>query len=214
MQPDLKYVGLLNPLDAPHHMRMDEDVLYREGVVLDQPIKTSGKGGSYVNCGMRKNVQVDKKLKPGVRVTVEMTKTKKSSVKHFRGNVVSPITPRIKSGLYWGYNVRMAQNFSSIFTGSSYKGGYDLTIGTSERGQSVDTLRCLPSFRHLLIVFGGLNGLEYSLENDESLHVEDVSLLFHHYINTCPCQGSRTIRTEEAILISLSSLRPLIEKAD
>ena len=50
--------------------------------------------------------------------------------------------------------------------------------------------------RHLLIVFGGLKGLEYSLECDESLRVNDVSLLFHHYLNTCPGQGSRTIRTE------------------
>jgi len=31
---DLKFVGLLNPLDAPHHLRKDEVSLYREGVVL------------------------------------------------------------------------------------------------------------------------------------------------------------------------------------
>ena len=33
----------------------------------------------YVDCTINQNVQVDKKLKPGVRVTVEMTKSKKSS---------------------------------------------------------------------------------------------------------------------------------------
>ena len=52
-------------------------------------------------------------------------------------------------------------------------------------------------YSHLLIVFGGLKGLEYSLECDDSLKIgKDVSLLFHHYLNTCPSQGSRTIRTE------------------
>ena len=28
MHPDLKYAGLLNPLDTPHHMRMDEPAKY------------------------------------------------------------------------------------------------------------------------------------------------------------------------------------------
>jgi hypothetical protein len=51
-------------------------------------------------------------------------------------------------------------------------------------------------FRHALIVFGGVHGLETSLEADENLAVDDPSLLFQHYINTCPQQGSRTIRTE------------------
>lgn len=50
--------------------------------------------------------------------------------------------------------------------------------------------------RHLLVVFGGLKGLEASLDNDQSLQMDDVSLLFDHYLNTCPGQGSRTIRTE------------------
>ncbi|CAI9613577.1 unnamed protein product [Staurois parvus] len=50
--PDLQFAGLLNPLDSPHHMRIDEESDYREGVVLDRPTKP-GKG-SFVNCGMRK----------------------------------------------------------------------------------------------------------------------------------------------------------------
>lgn len=48
----LAVLGLLNPLDTPHHMRLEEECLYREGVVLDRPSKP-GKG-SFVNCGMRK----------------------------------------------------------------------------------------------------------------------------------------------------------------
>ena len=51
---DLQLVGLLNPLDCPHHMRIDDEFKYREGVVLNRPPKTKGKGGSYVNAGMRK----------------------------------------------------------------------------------------------------------------------------------------------------------------
>ena len=68
-------------------------------------------------------------------------------------------------------------------------------------------------FRHLLVVFGGLKGLETSLESDETVPANDPSLVFDHYVNTCPGQGSGTIRTEEAILVTMSALRPIIAKA-
>jgi len=64
----------------------------------------------------------------------------------------------------------------------------------------------------MLIVFGGLKGLEASLESDQTLDVTTPDILFHHYINTCPGQGSRTIRTEEAILVTMSTVRPVIER--
>lgn len=63
-------------------------------------------------------------------------------------------------------------------------------------------------------MFGGLKGLEASLESDEKLQISDPTLLFDQYINTCPGQGSRTIRTEEAILITMAAIKPLVEKAN
>lgn len=61
-----------------------------------------------------------------------------------------------------------------------------------------------------MVVFGGLQGLEASLDGDQNLEGTDPSVLFDLYLNTCPAQGSRTIRTEEAMLISLAGLRPKI----
>lgn len=84
---------------------------------------------------------------------------------------------------------------------------YDITIGTSDKGAPVDEFDC-PPYKHLLVLFGGLQGLEAALENDDTLNLDDPSLLFDHYLNTLPGQGSRTIRTEEAILVSLAALRP------
>ena len=40
---DLKYAGVLNPTDMPHHLRAYEESTYREGIVLD---KKSEKGAS------------------------------------------------------------------------------------------------------------------------------------------------------------------------
>ncbi len=47
-------IGLLNPLDCPHHMRIDEEFEYREGVTLAEPVTGGRKSGSMVNCGLRK----------------------------------------------------------------------------------------------------------------------------------------------------------------
>ncbi|NXR11652.1 CI114 methyltransferase, partial [Semnornis frantzii] len=207
---DLQFAGLLNPLDTPHHMRLDEECLYREGVVLDKPSKP-GKG-SFVNCGMKKDVEIDKKLTPGLRVTVQLEKPKQPEGKVRKGSVVSSQHPRTASGLYWGYSVRLASCLSAVFSECPFKEGYDLSIGTSERGSPLDQAT-FPSFRHALIIFGGLEGLEAGVDADPNLEVTDPSLLFDFYLNTCPSQGSRTIRTEEALLISLSALRPHLEEA-
>ncbi|KAM4719588.1 kynurenine--oxoglutarate transaminase 3-like [Anableps anableps] len=207
---DLQYAGLLNPLDSPHHMRIDEESEYREGRVLNKPPK-QGKG-SLVNCGMRKDVRIDKQLQPDLRVTVKLNKTQNQESRLYKGVVVAPHVPRTEAGLYWGYTVRLASCLSSVFTESPYKEGYDLTVGTSERGSTVDQVTLSP-FKHLLVVFGGLQGLEASLDADQNLDVTDPSILFDLYLNTCPDQGSRTIRTEEAILISMATLRQKITAA-
>ena len=90
-----------------------------------------------------------------------------------------------------------------------------MTVGTSERGE-VSTCCGLefPEFNHALIVFGGPQGLEYCLENDPwKDRYPDPSPFFQRYLNTCQDQGSRTIRTEEAILISMAFLQPALHKA-
>ncbi|KAM8742943.1 putative methyltransferase C9orf114 homolog [Acanthopagrus schlegelii] len=208
--PDLQYAGLLNPLDSPHHMRIDDESDYREGVVLDRTTKPGR--GSLVNCGMRKEVRIDKQLKSGLRVTVQLSKTQKNESKVYKGTVVAPQVPRTEGGLYWGYSVRLASCLSAVFTESPYENGYDVTIGTSEKGSNIDQTTLSP-FKHLLVVFGGLQGLEASVDTDQNLDVTDPSVLFDFYLNTCPSQGSRTIRTEEAILVSMAGLRQKIRAA-
>ncbi|XP_013782356.1 putative methyltransferase C9orf114 [Limulus polyphemus] len=206
LHPDLQFAGLLNPLDSPHHLRTKDICPFREGIVVNRPAR-EGKG-SFVYVGQKKDVRVDKLIKPGVRVTVKM-ELDKMNPKRPKGVAVMPCTPRVEGGLYWGYAVRLACSLAAVFTECPYKEGYDLTVGTSERGMSVDEVTLSP-FKHMLVVFGGLNGLEACLDSHESLEIDDPKFLFSYYLNTCPNQGSRTIRTEEAILISLAAIRPKI----
>ena len=51
-------------------------------------------------------------------------------------------------------------------------------------------------YSHALVLFGGIQGLEYSLECDENLKADNIADLCDLYLDLCPGQGSRTIRTE------------------
>lgn len=70
---DLKYAGLLNPLDSVHHYRSEDDADYREGVVTKMPVKEDK--GSLVDVGLEKLIRIDKQLDSGLRVTVKLDKT-------------------------------------------------------------------------------------------------------------------------------------------
>lgn len=75
MHADLSCAGLLNPLDCPHHLRAHEWSAYREGVVTDRPLKD--KEGSHVHVGLAREVVVDRRITPGVRVTVKIDEASK-----------------------------------------------------------------------------------------------------------------------------------------
>lgn len=203
LHKDLKYCGLLNPLDAPHHLRQSNEFQYREGVVMDIP----SKGGSFVNIGLLNNALLEEKLEPGIRVTCKLRPQQDIKSKKIRADVVPPNQPRAETGVYWGYTVRLASSLSQVITKCPYDEGYDLTIGTSDKGEMVNEVpeRSM-KYKHGLIVFGGVLGLEQALQHDPEVDENDPSLIYDHYLNTVPGQGSRTIRTEEAVLLSLASL--------
>ncbi|KAG0323990.1 hypothetical protein BGZ99_002298 [Dissophora globulifera] len=234
MHRDLKFAGLLNPLDPPHHVHLDDRSLYREGVV----VRARDQNYSIVNCGMRKEVLIDRLVPTGSRVTVrihgaerdkkKLDKNSKTQAaiaameaslsddkaalqKYFMGTVVSPKTPREETGYYWGYQVRLADTISKVFTESPYPNGYDLTIGTSDKGTPLTPAvsSSIPHFSHALIVFGGATGIESAVEADEDLKcdADEAKDMFDFWLNTCPAQGSRVVRTEEALMITVAALQ-------
>jgi predicted SPOUT superfamily RNA methylase MTH1 len=211
MHPDLQFTGLLSPLDSPHHVRQEERSKYREGVVMDR----KGVKGSLVNCGIKNRpVEIDRVLMAGIRVTVQLDVKVYGSAGKIYGTVVSPSAPREDDGTYWGYTTRLASSINAVFEECPFEGGYDLKIGTSERGDVTvdDSDFAIPKFHHSLIVFGGVAGIEECVDADESLKIpgSQSRKLFDMWVNTCPYQGSRTIRTEEAVLITLCRLSPYL----
>lgn len=226
LHPNLRLTALLPSLDMPHHPNPKEQLPYREGVVLP-PGKNSPKTGSLVEIGIGQPVQIKDDIPPKTRVTLRFPEELYGedgglSDAAVFPECIHPDAPRTEGGYYWGYSVRKCDSLSTVFTESPYEDGYDVSIGTSERGAPVS--RAFPvtagplDFKHLLIVFGGPRGLEFSAMNDEQLGSMDVSggktkELFDHWINVLPNQGSRTIRSEEALLIALTALRHVWESS-
>ncbi len=66
----------------------------------------------------------------------------------------------------------------------------------------------------MLIVFRGIVGIEEFVDADKStaLPREYSRKLFDVWVNICPYQGSRTIRSKEAVIIALTRLSPFITK--
>lgn len=165
---------------------------------------------------MRRPVTISDDIPPDTRVTLQFPEQSFNNPEP-----VHPATPRTEAGYYWGFSIRNASSLSAVFTESQYEGGYDVSIGTSERGTPAS--RTFPShkkpkFNHLLIVFGGPRGLEYAAMNDGELGGMGISggrtrELFDHWVNVLPNQGSRTIRTDEAVFIALTSLRGLWDES-
>jgi predicted SPOUT superfamily RNA methylase MTH1 len=213
MHPNLRSTGLLPNMDMPHHPHKDEWLPYREGLTISG--KTKDGKGTLVDIGMRQPVSVPDEVPPKTRLTLKLGDIPDANVEP---EAVHPNLPRTEGGYFWGYTVRKAGSLSQVFTESAYEDGYDMSIGTSERGLPVN--RAFPysdtvsDFKHLLIVFGGPRGLEYSAMNDPELTEVNVGggrirELFDHWVNVLPNQGSRGIRTDEAMLIALTSLRRL-----
>ena len=139
----------------------------------------------------------------------------------YSGTVVGAAEPTERLGLYWGYTVRVANKFEDIFEECPYQTtakpdeGYDLKLAISndKSTQPADVVdfEDYKGFKHALVFFGGIEGIEGIVESDENSKVNKTAAIrkmFDQYINCLPERGTRCFRTEESILVSLSNLYP------
>ena len=234
MQPDLRLAGALPSLDMPHHLRRTDWCQYREGVSISQGedskpslpskenTKSKVKDYTQVETGLVNQVYVPGVVPGNTRVTVKFKEAhgpQGDAPKDIIASAVAPSAPREEAGYYWGYTVRSAPSLSAVLTECRFDGGYDLTFGTSERGIPLSDLTGpqspdLPKYRHMLIIFGGVAGLEVAVKADEELDrlgVRTPDALFDYWVNLVLGQGSRTIRTEEAVWLGLMGLRDTVQ---
>ena len=196
--PDLQFSGILPPLRIPSHPNVGEP---RIGEIREALVIESG-AHSIVNAGFRAAVEISSRLKLLERVTIRVVQI----TPQLRGELVEPTWLPI----YWGFKVTRTNLTLGKLIRSRTQ---DLTISTSRGGKQVRevlndlTLRWKLSRRPLVLFGSPSEGVPEILAKEGT----DLSKVVDFNLNMIPNQGVETVRTEEAILATMSILNLLEE---
>ena len=200
LSPMLKFAGILPPLQVPHHnipATMDRVKVgdLREGLVVSRT-----RDNLLADVGLEKPVTVAGNCGVGERITIRLD----SVGQNLRGEIVE----QSKINIYWGYLVTRSK---SKLANMLEKERFDLKIGTSRYGVQLQEVwtkisDSLGDARSILLAFGSPKiGLKEILAQ-ENRSPGDV---FNFFVNTVPHQNVATVRTEEAVFISLGILNAM-----
>ena len=191
---ELRNVGILPPLRTPHHPTGElSEGDYRQGLTLKRTKK-----GTVVDIGADRLALCKEKLSVNKVLSFKVVKFGKELI-------IDPDVP----DYYWGYKVLSTNKnlYDSILT---LKPGPDLVIGTSRYAQSITSVleevkNKLKGSKHTAILFGGpYSGLDELISGPNEKEIIDLE------VNTVPSQGTKTVRTEEAVLATLSVFNLLL----
>ena len=190
---ELRNVGILPPLRTPHHPTGEvQQGDYRQGLTLKRTKK-----GTIVDIGADRDALCKEKLSVNRIISFKVDKLGKEII-------VSPDKPEY----YWGYEV--LSTYKSLDESiDMLKPRPDLVVGTSRYAEPITSVlnevrEGLRGSKHVAILFGGpYSGLHELMGNpDEVIDLE---------VNTIPNQGTKTVRTEEAVLATLSVFNILMD---
>ena len=200
--PELRRVGLLPPLRTPHHpiekqSKKLKDGEFREGYAFLED------GRLVVDVGVEYSLPLNpapSKIPSRVTVSIER---KGSGI--LTALLTKPPTPEV----YWGYKVKDIQK--SLFDFLQRNRIYDLVVATSRKAPLISEIwsslkKRWKIAKRVLVLFGSHNkGLKEILQREG----RQVQALTDFLVNTVPNQGVETIRTTEAVFLSLSIFRLL-----
>lgn len=186
IKPELKHVGILPPLRTPHHPVDSHPEVgdYRQGYTVKRNNK-----GTFVDIGMDRLAFCKEQLSVNKIFSFKITKIAKKEV---------IVTPEQPDDVYWGYDV--------ISSNKSLKNSLklikpNLVIETTRYGDEINSI-----FDELSLKVEECNNIAILFGGPYSSIQEDVSNvnwdLFK--VNTIPEQGTETVRTEEAVIATLS----------
>jgi len=209
LDPDLKYVGLLPPLNTPNHpteksVKDLPEVCYREGLVI-------GKRGKRYLADVGVEVplafQSSRELRRGDKVVLRIVK-KEGQVAEARE------IERSEVPYYFGFVIDVTDlNLKELI--SSFKRD-SLVIATSKYGREVhkeeqNLLKLMKERNKLLLIFGSpFRGL-YEMAEKEGFDLDDE---VHVTLNFVPGQGTKTVRVEEALYSTLAIINFLCHKIE
>lgn len=191
LRRELRYVGILPPLNIPTHPESPslEVEHWREGLVV------SSNRVSVVEAGLGKPLKLRRRLRKGARIILHL--------KPGKHGVRVKATSWRKAAVYPGFRTAIVEEPLREVAEA-----YDYRVATSRYGQ--DIKEALPTLKTRLgeaekicVAFGSQRqGLREILQQQGSTLEE----AFDVTVNTLPNQGVRTIRTEEAVAYTLAIL--------
>ncbi len=189
IKPSLRYASLLPPLNIPTHPEVGSEGTfhYREGVVASP---------GRVDAGLGRLIKTKERLKKGTKVIV-VVKPESGKFK---------LISRKKSPVYTGFKTTIVpERLDEIVA------RYDVKIATSRLGKPFHELvqplaSRLSTAKNICIAFGSAKRGLYDIAKLQNFNLDEV---FEFVINLVPEQGVRTIRTEEAVCITLTTISAL-----
>ncbi|MCE4620769.1 MAG: RNA methyltransferase [Desulfurococcales archaeon] len=187
LKPELRIAGLLLPLNIPTH---DLPPRPRKDLIMYGVIEECSDHACRVYLGRYGTgiLRVERRVPQGTLIIVRIVSLDPIILEEVR-----------EPGVYTGFKVIRGSSLGQV--ASSYKARGYAVIGTSRRGECIGSL--VPGElgrgkRGMLVAVGGPRG---SVLEDAGGYE-----YFDAVVNLVPFQGTRTIRSEEAVLIALSLL--------
>ncbi|MFZ8857803.1 MAG: putative RNA uridine N3 methyltransferase [Candidatus Caldarchaeales archaeon] len=200
IRPELRYVGVLPPLNVPTHPESKSipigGIELREGLVMRRG------EGYYVEAGLEKPLKLRSQRRPMSKVYLLIRRKK--------GGLSFRLLSRTKSPYFLGTSVEIKEGPLDRLME-----GYDLRIGASRIGELVTEgwSRLESSLRNakgnVCVVFGSYRRGLREIAEVQGLRLEQI---FDFVMNFIPDQGVRTVRTEEAVYAVLSILSLVLSK--
>jgi len=184
LDEELRYAGMLPPLRIPSHKAKIPSARLSIGEVREGVVNTDG----TVDIGLDITPKLRQKSLTGSRVTVRVT------------SLMPPLADLVlkeKAGPYWGYSVE-TKTVSDVISDSRY----GLKIATSRLGTPVtdELARLRSSLRRVegvKLIFGSPSRGLFDIVGPVLPRKVD------YVVNFFPEQHVETVRTEEAVLVSL-----------
>jgi len=194
---DLKAVGVLPPLATASHPT-EEDI----GVDHIRPamVTRASRGRICLDPGLGGDVciHVDRSLRyrEGDMVFVRVVKG---------GRVIGLADPGEVSNIYWGYGVEV---FNSLRESIESSRGDLYVVSTRKGSHRLEELGAMiRSARDVEVIFGSPEKDPDEIAGEEGWGIESIS---HYKFNSAPLQGVRSIRTYEAVYITLAMLNSIL----
>ncbi|KFM20542.1 hypothetical protein AAA799D07_00349 [Marine Group I thaumarchaeote SCGC AAA799-D07] len=189
----LKFVGVLHPLKIPNHVTTSNQKMLKIGDVRDALV-VRYKGKKFLDIGINKLIPYFGKESVATRITVQ--------IKAVNPKFLIKEISREQTKKYWGYKVKEKSNLFTLL--SSWDGEIILTSknGKTFTGSNIKKYNQLN--KSILVVFGSPERGIDKILNENLKKIQNASTF-----NFFPNQATETVRLEEAILGTLSSLNIL-----